>query len=518
MGTVDQHYPLDLVALDPGGSMPLNRQLCDQLRELILSGAVPPGARLPSIRGAAAGLGVSRNTVVAALDQLAAEGLIQTRQGSGTRVAPATVIRPEHGAGAEGAPDLSARGALMSGQPRVTTLPGRIAFHPGTPELALFPFKTWSRLLSRHARFGGEDLFGYHYISGHPHLREMIAGFLRVMRWVRCGPEQVVVTTGGQAALDLLARLLLDPGDTVWMEEPGYIGARGAFLAAGARLVALPVGRDGWQAPAGPPPRLIYLTPSCQHPLSITMPLDQRFAILGLAQAAGAWIVEDDFDGEYTFRGQPQPAMQGLTGDGRVIYVGTFAKTLFPAMRLGFMVVPPDLAERMRTALSVTGQFAPLVLQAALADFIEKGYFFRHLNRMRHLYARRRQAFVELFAEHLGRWLDPIDGRTGIQIASTFRTPARRPRHRRRGARRRGQPRAALALLRRRADDDRPADGLRRRGRAGDAPGVPDPAPDRGRQRLNRRKPSGPPRGLPGDPVADAATSICGVAAKRVRV
>ena len=233
------------------------------------------------------------------------------------------------------------------------------------------------------------------------------------------------------------------------------------------------------------------------------MPLDQRFAILGLAQAAGAWIVEDDFDGEYTFRGQPQPAMQGLTGDGRVIYVGTFAKTLFPAMRLGFMVVPPDLAERMRTALSVTGQFAPLVLQAALADFIEKGYFFRHLNRMRHLYARRRQAFVELFGEHLGRWLDPIDGRTGIQIASTFRTPARRPRHRRRRARRRGQPRAALALLRRRADDDRPADGLRRRGRAGDAPGVPDPAPDRGRQRLNRRKPSGPPRGLPGDPVAD---------------
>ena len=424
MGTVDLRYPLDLVVLERGAATPLNRQLCDQLRELILSGAVLPGSRLPSIRGIAAALAVSRNTVVAALDQLAAEGLIQTQPGSGTRVSPAIVIRHARSAPkAEDAPRLSARGALMAGQPRVTTLPGRIAFHPGTPELALFPFKTWSRLLSRHARFGREDIFGYHYIAGHPHLREMIASFLRVMRRVRCEPGQVVVTTGGQAALDLLARVLLDPGDTVWMEEPGYLGARGAFLAAGARLVPLAVGRQGWQAPeSGPPPRLIYLTPSCQHPLSVTMPLDQRFAILGLAQAAGAWIIEDDFDGEYTFRGQPQPSMQGLTGDARVIYVGTFAKTLFPAMRLGFAILPPELAERIRPALSVTGQFAPLVLQAALADFIEQGYFFRHLNRMRHLYARRRQTFDELYETYLGEWLEPIDGRTGIQIASTFAT------------------------------------------------------------------------------------------------
>jgi GntR family transcriptional regulator/MocR family aminotransferase len=424
MDTVVQRYPLDLVVLDTGLATPLNRQLCDQLRELILNGDLPPGARLPSIRAAAGWLKVSRNTVVAALDQLAAEGVIETRQGAGTRVSSTITLRqarPKAGSGR--APGFSARGQLMSSQPRVTTLPGRIAFHPGTPELELFPFKTWSRILSRHARFGGEDLFGYHYISGHPHLREMIAAFLRVMRRVRCEPEQVVVTTGGQAALDLLARLLLDPGDTVWMEEPGYIGARGAFLAAGAQLVPLPVGRDGWQAPAAPLPRLIYLTPSCQHPLSITMPLDQRLAILGLAQASGSWIIEDDFDGEYTFRGQPQPSMQGLIGDARAIYVGTFAKTLFPAMRLGFMVVPPDIAERVRPALSITGQFAPLVLQATLADFIEQGYFFRHLNRMRHLYARRRRAFVDLFAEYLGAWLDPIDGRAGIQIASTFHTP-----------------------------------------------------------------------------------------------
>ena len=384
------------------------------------------GTRLPSIRAFAGELAISRNTVIAALDQLAAEGLLESRRGSGTRVAlAATVTQPCGTQLFNDTAGLSPRGRLMCSQPRVRSFPGRTAFHPGTPELAEFPFKTWSRLLSRRARFGGEDLFGYHYISGHPELREVIASFLTAMRRVRCSPEQIVVTTGGQAALDLLARLLLGEGDTVWMEEPGYLGARGAFLGAGARLWPLPVSRDGWQVPGDShsPPRLIYLTPSCQHPLGITMPLEQRLAVLDVARAADAWIIEDDFDGEYTFRGQPLPSMQGLTEELRVIYVGTFAKTLFPAMRLGFMVLPADLAERIKPALSLTGQFPPLVLQAALADFIGQGYFFRHLNRMRRLYSRRRALFLKLFADHLGEWLDPIDGRTGIQLASLFREP-----------------------------------------------------------------------------------------------
>lgn len=417
-------YPLDQVTLRPNAQMPLHRQLCDQLREMILEGAAPAGTRLPSIRTFAAELAISRNTVIAALDQLAAEGLLESRRGSGTRVALSMTAVTRHQAAADdGAFLLSERGRLMISQPRVRTFPGRAAFHPGTPELSAFPFKTWSRLLSRRARFGGEDLFGYHYITGHPELREVIASFLTAMRRVRCSPEQIVVTTGGQAALDLLARLLLDEGDRVWMEEPGYLGARGAFLGAGARLSPLRVTRDGWQMPTGdlPVPRVIYLTPSCQHPLGITMPLEQRLAVLEAARDTGAWIIEDDFDGEYTFRGQPLPSMQGLTENARVIYVGTFAKTLFPAMRLGFMVLPTDLADRVRAAISLTGQFAPLVLQAALADFIEQGYFFRHLNRMRRLYGRRRALFLNLLDEHLGTWLDPIDGRTGIQIAALFR-------------------------------------------------------------------------------------------------
>ena len=407
---------------------PLHRQLCDQLRELILSGAVPAGTRLPSIRACARGLGISRNTVIAALDQLARRGPAREprRRGHPRR------RRRGRPAARPGRPSQRRRPGLSDARPADDVAaadpdqPGPHRLPPrNARDLAEFPFKTWSRMLSRHARFGGADIFGYHYIAGHPDLREAIASFLTAMRRVRCTPEQIVVTTGGQAALDLLARLLLDVGDRVWMEEPGYLGARGALLAAGATLSPLRVTRDGWQVSGddGPPPRLIYLTPSCQHPLGITMPLEQRLAVLELARAADAWVIEDDFDGEYTFRGQPLPAMQGLAEPSRVIYVGTFAKTLFPAMRLGFMVLPPDLAERCRTALSVTGQFAPLVLQAALADFIGEGYFFRHLNRMRRLYGQRRATFLGLFREHLDDWLDPVDGRAGIQIAATFRRP-----------------------------------------------------------------------------------------------
>lgn len=421
----DLSYPLDLVSLQPNGATPLYRQLCEQMRDLVLDGKIPAGSRLPSIRAFAGQLTISRNTVISALDQLAAEGLLESRRGSGVYVSriSETRTRQRGPAAALPSPSLSSRGRLMAGQPRVRTFPRRSAFHPGTPELAEFPFKIWSRLLSRRARFGGQDLFGYHYISGHPELRTMIAAFLGTMRRVRCSPDQIVVTTGGQAALDLLARLLLDPGDIVWMEEPGYLGARSAFLAGGAKIAPLPVTRAGWRVPhtADPPPRVIYLTPSCQHPLGITMPLEQRLAVLDIADQANAWVIEDDFDGEYTFRGQPLPAMQGLRESSNVIYVGTFSKTLFPALRLGFMVLPENLADKIKPALSVTGQFAPLVLQAALADFISQGFFFAHLNRMRRLYSRRRRHFLDLLADELGLWLDPIDGRTGIQIASLFK-------------------------------------------------------------------------------------------------
>ena len=420
-------YPLDLIAIVRGGEVPLHKQLCDQLRELISAGDIQPGTQLPSTRTMAAELQISRNTVISALDQLAAEGLLMTRPGSGVRVARVTQPRKSRALCSRDidvAPGLSVRGQLMVAQPRIRSIPARIPFHPGTPELAQFPFAKWSKLLATRARFGGQDLFGYHYVQGHPDLRQMIASFLSTMRRVRCTADQIVVTTGGQAALDLLARLLLSSGDHVWMEEPGYMGARSAFLGAGGDLVPLRVERDGWHLPGNAArPRLIYLTPSCHHPLGVTMPLEQRLAVLDVAAAANAWIIEDDFDGEYTFRGEPLPAMQGLTEPARVIYVGTFAKTLFPAMRLGFIVLPGRLAEEIKPAIALTGQFPPLILQATLADFIAEGHFFLHLNRMRRLYAQRRKHFLRLLARHLSRWLDPIDGRTGIQIAALLKAP-----------------------------------------------------------------------------------------------
>src|SRR6185369_2183156 len=219
--------------------------------------------------------------------------------------------------------------------------------------------------------------------------------YLKIARGVRCRPEQIVVTTGAQAALDLLARILLDAGETVWMEEPGYYGAQAAFVAAGAELVPLHVDNQGWRLapPTNVTPRVIYVTPACQHPLGMTMRMDQRLRLLELAERLDAYVIEDDFDGEYRFLGRPVQAMQGSDTFDRVIYVGTFAKLLFPALRLGFMVIPEFLLPDFSRLLSITGQFAPLLLQAALADFIDEGHMSMHLKRMRRIYAARRQTF-----------------------------------------------------------------------------------------------------------------------------
>lgn len=204
------------------------------------------------------------------------------------------------------------------------------------------------------------------------------------------------------------------------MEEPGFNGARSAFLSAGANLEDLHVNEQGWQLSmySGKNPRVIYLTPSCQHPLGVTMSLEARLQMLEFALEKRSWIIEDDYDGEYTFRGDPLPAMQGLTKNAPVIYVGTFAKTIFPALRIGYMVLPEDLAKLARTAVSITGQFAPLFLQATMSEFMNQGHFGRHLKKMRKLYGQRREYFMDFVGKEFDEWLAPLDGNTGIQIAS----------------------------------------------------------------------------------------------------
>ncbi len=416
-------FPVDNILLDRHSGQNLHRQLYRQLRDLIELRILPGGTALPSTRALARDLKLGRNTVIAAYEQLTLEGFLEIARGTRPLVVGLGVsIAPSRQQSPTGESTLSARGRMMSQQPFHHGEPGITAFHPGLPDADNFPFNTWSKLLTRRTKLARSDLFGSYYITGYPPLCEAIARYLAASRGVVCRPDQIIITNGAQSAFDVLARLLTDPGDAVWMEEPGYYGARAAFHSAGASLLPLHVSDGGWRLePPASRPRVIFVTPSCHHPLGITMSMEQRFSLIGLAGEWNAWIIEDDYDSEYRFQGQPIPALQGSAGDSRVVFVGTFAKILFPAMRLGYMVVPMDLRDRMTSALSATGQFAPLITQAALADFINEGHLTRHLRRMRRIYAERRQFFTDQFDRHLGRWMNLHRSDSGIQLVGLFR-------------------------------------------------------------------------------------------------
>lgn len=421
-----RELPLDMLALDRASAVPLYRQLYESLRLHILDGRLAPRMRLPATRELAGDLNVSRNTVIGAYDALLAEGYLESVAGSGTRVAtlPQRPTRARPKDRAEALPRLSKRGELMTTLQRDRTIPDRIAFHPGYPEIPAFPFSIWAKLVAANMRSVREDLYGYHLVAGHPRLRTAIAEYLAVSRGVNCDPEQVIVVTGAQAALDLIGRTFMDPGDTFWIEDPGYGGAWNAFLSAGGRPAPLPVGPNGWDIERdNPPPRLIFVTPSCQWPLGQVMPMEVRLKLLQIAETHDAWIIEDDYDSEYRFRGRPIPAMQGLDDSGRVIYVGTLSKTMFPSIRVAYLVVPRSLVEGFKTAVSITGQYPPLLLQAALADFIGQGFFATHLRRMRRLYARRMRDFVALSRDRLDPWLTVSEADTGMQVMGRFKQP-----------------------------------------------------------------------------------------------
>jgi GntR family transcriptional regulator/MocR family aminotransferase len=396
-------------APDPAAPVPLYRQLYDGLRDAILAGRLVAGTRLPSTRALAAELGLARATVVNAFEQLLAEGYVEGRVGAGTYVArtlPDDLLRarataPPAPRPAAGDARLSRRGALLAATPATVAPSGGPprAFRPGLPALDAFPFDLWARLLARRARRPPRDLPAYGDPAGYRPLREAIAGYLGAARAVACAPEQVIVTAGSQGALDLAARLLLDPGDPVWVEEPGYPGARGALLGAGARLIPVPTDGEGLVVADGiarcPAARLAYVTPSHQYPLGATLSLARRLALLAWAREAGARVLEDDYDSEYRYAGRPLAALQGLDDAGRVLYLGTFSKVLFPALRLGYLVVPPALVDAFAAARALVDRHPPALEQAALADFIAEGHFARHIRRMRVLYAARQAALVE---------------------------------------------------------------------------------------------------------------------------
>jgi GntR family transcriptional regulator / MocR family aminotransferase len=421
-----------LVRLDPQDAAGLQKQIYAGLRRAILDGVVKPGARLPSSRELARDLGVSRTTSLLALEQLRAEGYLTARRGSGTFVArelPDDLPGPHAARPPTTAkhPPLSKRGAALAATPpSAWRIPGPPrAFRIGIPGLDLFPVRLWSQLVNRRSRSVTPADLDYGSSAGLRALREAIADHVRVSRGARCDAGQVVVVAGAQQALDLVARVLLDPGDRVWMEEPGYPAARSAFVAAGARLVPVPVDEQGLQVRTGakrsPDARLAFVTPSHQFPLGVPMSLARRLALLRWAAGAGAWVVEDDYDSEFRYGARPLPCLHGLDADGRVIYVGSFSKTLFPALRLGFLVVPGDLQGRLIGARRAADLHPPLLTQAVLADFIAAGHFASHLRRMRAAYRERLGALEDAARRH-GRGalaLRPV--RTGLHAVADLR-------------------------------------------------------------------------------------------------
>jgi GntR family transcriptional regulator/MocR family aminotransferase len=357
--------------------------------------------------------------------------------GDGTRVAH---LQPEQvSQGSRNAQDLDAadpsetpptvfarRGQLLIDMPYPEEFYGEQArsgmslFLVGQPDVTSFPFETWARLVARHARHSLQAVSFYQYVQGYLPLRQAIATHIGMTRGVHCSPEQIILTTGAQGALDLVARVLLDPGDSAWVEDPGYSGARGALLAAGAKLVAVPVDEEGLDVDAGrqlcPEARLAIVTPSHQFPTGVTMSLSRRLALLEWSRETHAWIVEDDYDTEYRFSGRPLEALHGLDRAGRVLYIGTFSKMLFPSLRLGYLVAPPELFAGLKATLRLIAVHVPLLEQMALADFMAEGYFARHVRRMRQLYKERRDALVDALTRELGTRLDVTVPEAGMHL------------------------------------------------------------------------------------------------------
>ncbi|MBX7221771.1 MAG: PLP-dependent aminotransferase family protein [Blastocatellia bacterium] len=405
--------PFTNIPLNPAEEVPLYRQLYDGLREAILTGKLAGNTRLPSTRTLSQELGISRNTVMTAFEQLLAEGYLQGKVGAGTYISdvlpddllsPVTRKKavPKRSASNRG---LSERGKVLAGSPvSISRDHGRDsgkprAFQTGLPALDVFPFEIWARLLARRWRRPTLNMLGYGEPEGFKPLREAIAGYLSAARAVRCSPEQVIVVGGSQQALDLATRLLLDPGDAAWVEDPCYAGARGSLQGAEAQVISVPVDEEGIDIAAGmrkcPEAKMVYITPSHQYPLGVTMTLTRRLALLEWASKAGAWVLEDDYDSEFRYCGKPLAALHGLDSDNRVIYIGTFSKVLLPSLRLGYIVVPPDLVDAFVGARALADRHSPQLEQAVLTDFINEGHFSRHIRRMRALYAERQEAVIE---------------------------------------------------------------------------------------------------------------------------
>ncbi|WP_079231350.1 MocR-like pyridoxine biosynthesis transcription factor PdxR [Enterobacter ludwigii] len=429
----DEFYTLLNAALKARGEETLQRALYHALREAILCGKLHAGSRLPGSRMLAQQLSLSRNTVNAALEQLTLEGyLLRNRQGTRVaQLAQRTLVQ----ALPDSAVALGSRVAsLPAPVPRDTPVP---AFTPGTPAINYFPLPLWRRLYDRVLREEGCALLGYGDPAGEPSLRAAIARHLALSRGIDCDASQIVMTEGALEGVNLCTMLLSEPGSVAWVEEPGYGGAKSAFAKAGLVMTGMPVDDEGmfWEGLDTPSPALIFTSPSHQFPYGSVLSARRRLALLDLARQHNAWIIEDDYDSEFRYSGEPVPAMLGMVNNAPVVYLGTFSKTLFPSLRMGFMVLPPALAKAARPAIGALLRGGHRAEQRTLALFIEEGHYARHLAAMRRLYRKRyRQLREVLSAElhtphrilageggmHLTLSIDGIDDQKVVEQARAF--------------------------------------------------------------------------------------------------
>lgn len=409
----------------------MHRQLYSTFRSAILDGVFAPGTRLPSTRALATDLGVSRTTVLQAFERLVTEGYATARSGAGTRVSTTlsttahrrSAIRVERSdaRAPDGPPRLSRSMQAILDEFKKPHPPTRmVPFALGLPAIDEFPVELWSRLIGRLWRTRARDMLGFADFRGYPPLREAVAQYVMTARGVRCTADQIVVVNGSLHGVSLMAQTLLDPGDQVWIEDPGWRPMRAALRASGAQLVRVPVDEQGLDVREGerraPHARLAFVTPSYQAPLGVALSLERRLALLDWAAREDAWILEDDYNGEYRYDTDPIPAVHSLDRTGHVIYIGSFSKTLAPGLRVGYLVLPPSLVTPVMRARLASDMNTPVAGQAVLAEFIAGGHFARHIRRTRDLYRQRQIDLLELVPDILGDLLEVRSAPAGMRL------------------------------------------------------------------------------------------------------
>lgn len=416
-------------------SVPLYRQVYESLRSGILSGRLAPGLKIPGSRETAAELGVSRNTVTNAYELLASEGYLKMKTGSGTYVSaeiPDDFLKIKKFEFSReknrGERRISKRTRSMFENRFRSGLTGQtfylsrplVPFAPCVPSIADFPFEIWAKIISRRLKRPTRNLFQHCEPAGYFPLRRAIASYLGASRGVTCAPEQIIIVSGTQQAMDLTARVLLDERESVWLEDPSYPGTRGAIATSGAKIIPVPVDNEGLNVEQGKilmaQPRLICVTPSNQYPLGVTMSLKRRLELLEFAEKNGSWIIEDDYDSEFRYTGRPVAALQGLDRDERVIYAGTFSKILSPALRIGYLIVPNDLVETFTRVKTLLDRHSPILEQIAMADFFNEGHFARHIRRMRQIYLERRRCLISALEKELNGLIKVKENEAGLHL------------------------------------------------------------------------------------------------------